>query len=251
MNKHIRYVLFFGAVSLIAITASADAGDTIPGNWQPYHPKVLELKPGYKLYQPDGGRRILVDTPNKPQYILVDTRGDEVTRLQMEQTVHLTSACFAEIRTVEQARELCELLIQGGAIVDDAESYQKLLKVHRDFGLKQLVADKELVFEPIAKAVKGGFQIEFTAFHVPQTMGAQSVVARFEFFVDKNATFKIQSSKNYLESMPLNWQTGPLDTAKKREEEGQQLARVDKFLEECYKCCSTRLPRLPEDKKNR
>lgn len=236
-------------MSLIATTASADAGDQHPENWQPYQPKFLELKPGYKLYLPDGGHSILVDTPDKPHYFHLDTRDSEANRWHLANAVRLTSSCFAEIRTVEQARELCELLLSGG-LVEDAETYQKLLKVHRDFGRKQIVADNELVFKPTAKALEGGFQIEFTAFHEPHTMGAQSVVARFKFFVAKDATFELEGGKTYLESMYLNWQTGPLDTKEKQLEEGKQLGQVRDFLGECYKCCSTRLPRMPEGKKN-
>ncbi len=247
MNKHIRYFLLLGAVGLIAITTSAEAGDKIPENWRPYQPQVLELKPGHKLYQPDGGPSILVDTPDKPHYFHVDTHDNEANRWHMANAVRLTSACFAEIRTVEQAKELCELLLTGG-MVENAETYQKLLKIHRDFGLKQLVKDEELVFEPIAKAVKDGFQIEFTAFHEPHTMGAKSVVARFKFFVAKDATFKIENSKNYIEGKGLNWQTGALDTKEKQEREGQQLGRVRDFLEECYQACSTRLPRMAKEK---
>ena len=249
MRKLQRYVLLFWAVSLLAITATAFAGDKVPEHWKPFQPKFLELKPGYKLYQPDGEQRLIVNTKEGVRYLIVDSGEDEVNQMRMDQAVRLTSACFAEIRTVEQAKELCELLLHGGALVEDAATYKKLLKVHRDFDLQQFVEDKELVFEPLAKAVKDGYQIEFTAFHNPQTIGAQSVVARFKFFVAKDATFKIQSM-TYLQSMALNWSAGLLNTPAEQKEEAKQLARVEGFLDECHKCCSTRLPRMSEEKKN-
>ena len=235
MRKLNLYSPVFWAVSLIASTTSANAGE-IPENWKPYQTKALVMKPGYKFYQQDGQGYIFLNTPvGEKKFKLDITLPETETQIQEDGT---TSACFEEIQTVEQARELCELLLQVGAIVEDAESYKKLLKVHRDFGLEQLVEDKELVFEPVAKAVERGFQIAFTVFYDPRYMGAQSVVARVEFFVAKDATFKIKS-RTYLRSMYLNWQTGMLDTTEKQAEEGKKLRRVEKFLEEIYKICST------------
>jgi hypothetical protein len=142
-------------------------------------------------------------------------------------------------------RQLCELLIHG-AIVEDAESYEGLSKVHQDAGCDQSDEGQELAFEQIAERVEGGFQVAFTAFHCPQTMGAVSVVARYEFFVQTDATVKFKS-RTYLRGMLLNWQTGMLESVGQQEKQAQALARVAKFVHDCYEHCSTRLPRVPGD----
>jgi|GEM_PF-5648783 len=232
MRSQKRYYPFVLAASLMAATASADAGDAIPDTWRPYSFKHLEMKPGYKMHH-DGRWTVIVKRP-----------GNESHLLRME-NAGTASVSFAEIRSAEQARELCELLIHG-AIVEDAESFKRLVKVHRDAGCENTVDDKELAFKQIAKPVEGGFQVELTAFHEPQTMGAQSVVARFEFFVGKDAAVRIKS-KTYLKGVYLNWQTLALETTEAREREARAQRRVADCLKECYKHCSTRLPRIPED----
>jgi hypothetical protein len=158
-----------------------------------------------------------------------------------------TAPAQNQIRTEQQARELCEQQLRG-ALVADAKSYQELLKVHQAAGFQPLVDSKELAFEQVAKPVEGGFQIEFTAFHLPQKMGAESEVARYEFFVSNDGQVKT-NSKMYLQGITLNWQTLSLNTKKAQEREQQAQLRVKNFIQDCYKHCSTKLPRKPEDTK--
>lgn len=223
-------------VVLALVPVAATANYKIPDQWRSYDPNPLKLKPGHKMYQVSTSRQIYVDPP-----------GEELPRRLKKETVDMTPGVFARIRTEEQAQALCELLIHG-AIVSDAKSYAELLKVHQDAGFEQLVNDKDLTFKRVSRPVEGGFQVEFTAFHLPQTMSPNSLVARYGFFVGHDANVKFESAI-YLKGMILNWQTGPLDTKEAQEREAKALARVDKFVKDCYEHCSTRLPRIPEDKK--
>jgi hypothetical protein len=174
------------------LPASAFAGPKVPDDWKPYGPEQFELNKEFRMYKSHG--TILVK----------DSRGGELLRLQLER-VDLTSKVFSGIRTEKQAKELCELLING-ATVDDAKSYQGLLQVHREVGKEQLIKDEDLAFDRVTKPVEGGFQVEFTALHLPITMGGESIVARYKFIVGKDASVKIESTP-YLKGIALNWQT--------------------------------------------
>lgn len=228
------------AISLsILLPASALAEPNVPDTWKPYGPPQFELKKGLRMYHAEG--TIVVDhdkgvTPD-------GFHGEELLYLQLERAP-IVPKVFAGIRNVKQAKELCELLIHG-AIVDDAKAYQGLLQIHRDAGCEPLVKDGELTFDQVAKPVEGGFQVEFTALHLPQTMGGQSIVARYNFIVGKDASVKVESMP-YLKGLYLNWQTGPLDAKEEQDKEAKALAKVAKFVSDCLGQCPNKLPILPK-----
>jgi hypothetical protein len=211
----------------------------VPDTWKRYGTEQFELKKGLRMYHAEG--TIVVDhdkgvTPD-------GFHGEELLYMQLERAGNAQKV-FAGIRNEKQAKELCELLMHG-AIVDDAKAYQGLLKVHRDAGYEQLVKDGELSFDRVAKPIDGGFQVEFTALHLPRTMGAESIVARYKFIVGKDASVKVKSTP-YLKGVTLNWQTIMLNTKEAQEREAKKQARVAKFVRDCQRLCPNKLPILPK-----
>jgi len=211
----------------------------IPETWKPYGSPQFELKEGLRMYHTQGS--IIVD---HDEGATIDRKPvEELLYIKLERADNVPKV-FAGIRNETQARELCELLING-AMVKDAKTYQELLKVHRAEGLEPLVKDEELNFEKVTKTVEGGFLVEFTALHLPQVMGGQSIVARYKFIVGKDAGIKIETTP-YIKGLYLNWQTAMLDTKEKMENEGRKQSRVAKFIHDCLTVCPHSLP-IPPD----
>jgi hypothetical protein len=142
-NRFSLLNLAHGSVIVLSVTilfcASADAKEKkIPESWKPYMQEQFELKKGYQMYHTDDSIVVLADEER-----VAKTPGIERLRILKFDMADITPEIFTGIRTGKQAKDLCELLIQG-AIVTDMETYQKLLKVHRAAGFDQLVKDGEL-----------------------------------------------------------------------------------------------------------